>query len=309
MQDLLAALKAVAEPTRLRLLALCARGELTVSELTGILGQSQPRVSRHLKVLLEAGLLDRFREQNWVYYRVPLKGSGASRARQLLSLLPSGDPVMSLDWLRLDQVLADRLENLPVARSGDDEPGAHGVAGVDARILSALGGEPLGDLLDIGTGSGRMLRLLADRTDTAVGIDISRDMLLLARSNLRSAGMDHLTVRQGNMYQLKFANAAFHTVTVDQVLFQAEQPECVLAEAARVLKPGGRLLLVEYLTGQGGADSTDAPPQCPITESALAQWLERAGFIQEASERIAASPWPLVLTVSRRRHAADVAAA
>ncbi len=307
MQDLLAALKAVAEPTRLRLLALCARGELTVSELTGILGQSQPRVSRHLKVLLEAGLLDRFREQNWVYYRVPLKGSGARRARQLLTLLPKGDPVLSLDWLRLDQVLADRVANLPAAGTGD--AGAHGVAGVDGRILSALDDEPLGDLLDIGTGSGRMLRLLADRTETAVGIDISRDMLLLARSNLRSAGMDHLTVRQGNMYQLKFANASFHTVTVDQVLFQAEQPECVLAEAARVLKPGGRLLLVEFLTGHAGAGSTDAPSERPITEPALSEWLESAGFREEASERIPASPWPLVLAVSRRRRAAGVAAA
>ena len=308
MQAFLAALKAVAEPTRLRLLALCARGELTVSELTRILGQSQPRVSRHLKVLLDAGLLDRFREQNWVYYRAPLKNPGAGLARQLLALMPEGDPVLTLDGLRLDQLLSERVAALEPVSDESIQPGGS-LAVVDRRILGALGDEPVGDLLDIGTGSGRMLRLLADCTETAVGIDISRDMLLLARSNLRSAGMDHLTVRQGNMYQLKFANEAFHTVTVDQVLYQAEDPESVLAEAARVIKPGGRLLLVEFLTGQAEADPTGPATERSITEAALADWLAAAGFRQETSERIPANPWPLVLTVSRRRHAAGAAAA
>jgi ArsR family transcriptional regulator len=308
MQAILAALKAVAEPTRLRLLALCARGELTVSELTRILGQSQPRVSRHLKVLLDAGLLDRFREQNWVYYRVPLKDPGSSLARQLLALMPKGDPILTLDGLRLDQLLSERVAALESA-NGEAAERVNGLAVVDRRILGALGDEPVGDLLDIGTGSGRMLRLLADRTEMAVGIDISRDMLLLARSNLRSAGMDHLTVRQGNMYQLKFANEAFHTVTVDQVLFQAEDPESVLAEAARVIKPGGRLLLVEYLTGQADSPRPGRVSGRPITESGLSEWLAAAGFRQETSDRIPANPWPLVLMVSRRRHAAGAAAA
>lgn len=308
MQAILAALKAVAEPTRLRLLALCARGELTVSELTRILGQSQPRVSRHLKVLLDAGLLDRFREQNWVYYRVPLKDPGSSLARQLLALMPKGDPVLTLDGLRLDRLLSERVAALESVNGASIEAGS-GLAVVDRRILGALGDEPVGDLLDIGTGSGRMLRLLAERTEMAVGIDISRDMLLLARSNLRSAGMDHLTVRQGNMYQLKFANEAFHTVTVDQVLFQAEDPESVLAEAARVIKPGGRLLLVEYLTGQSDSPRPGRATGRPITEAVLSEWLAAAGFRQETSDRIPANPWPLVLMVSRRRHAAGAAAA
>jgi ubiquinone/menaquinone biosynthesis C-methylase UbiE/DNA-binding transcriptional ArsR family regulator len=294
MNRALEAFKAVAEPTRLRLLALCARGELTVSEVTEVLGQSQPRVSRHLKVLCGAGLLDRFREQNWVYYRIPLGGPGAEFARGLLRLLPGDDPLLRLDRERLERILAQRAQKLRSLGEAVPTP-----AGVDARIVDLMGGEALGDLLDIGTGTGRMLRLLGVSADTAVGIDISREMLVLARSNLYAAGLDHLSVRQGNMYQLRFADASFDTVTIDQVLYQAEQPAEVLREAARVLRPGGRLLLVEFLTGEGMRGA--APPgDAPITRMRLAEWCEAAGLRTEAAERLTARPWPLIVSVIRR---------
>jgi SAM-dependent methyltransferase len=294
MNRALEAFKAVAEPTRLRLLALCARGELTVSEVTEVLGQSQPRVSRHLKVLCGAGLLDRFREQNWVYYRIPLGGPGAEFARGLLRLLPGDDPLLRLDRERLERSLAQRAQKLRSLGEAVPTP-----AGVDARIVDLMGGEALGDLLDIGTGTGRMLRLLGVSADTAVGIDISREMLVLARSNLYAAGLDHLSVRQGNMYQLRFADASFDTVTIDQVLYQAEQPAEVLREAARVLRPGGRLLLVEFLTGEGMRGA--APPgDAPITRMRLAEWCEAAGLRTEAAERPTARPWPLIVSVIRR---------
>jgi SAM-dependent methyltransferase len=305
MEAELEALKAVAEPTRLRLLALCARGELSVTELTEVLGQSQPRVSRHLKVLCSAGLLDRFREQNWVYYRVPLGGPGAKLARGLLRLLPADDPLLRLDRERLERVLARRAEQLRGELAGSAAPAP---AGVDARIVDLMAGEALGELLDIGTGTGRMLRLLGVSAETAVGIDISREMLLLARSNLHAAGLEHLSVRQGNMYQLRFAEGSFDTVTIDQVLYQAEQPGEVLREAARVLRPGGRLLLVEFLTGDARAGAA-APGETPITAEALADWCRDAGLEPEAVERLAGQPWPLVISVVRRVGARRAAAA
>jgi ArsR family transcriptional regulator len=305
MKPMLEACKALADPSRLRLLALCARGELTVTELTEVLGQSQPRVSRHLKVLCGAGLLDRFREQNWVYYRVPLGGPGAELARALLRLVPAGDPVLRLDRERLDRVLARRAEQL---RGSALDPATPTPAGVDARIIDLMAGEHLGELLDIGTGTGRMLRLLGVNAESAVGIDISREMLVLARSNLHAAGLDHLSVRQGNMYQLRFADGSFDTVTIDQVLYRAEQPDEVLREAARVLRPGGRLLLVEYLTGEEAAPTSSATG-VPLDQERLATWCARAGLRQEIVERLQASPWPLLVSVIRRPGAQRVAAA
>lgn len=299
MKSALEAFKAIAEPSRLRLLALCARGELTVTEVTEVVGQSQPRVSRHLKVLCAAGLLDRFREQNWVYYRVPLGGRGAELARGLLRLLPQDDPVLRLDRERLERVLARRAEQVRGRELGDAVPTP---AGVDARIVDLMAGEALGDLLDIGTGTGRMLRLLGVGADTAVGIDISREMLVLARSNLHAAGLDHLSVRQGNMYQLRFADGSFDTVTIDQVLYQAEQPAEVLCEAARVLRPGGRLLLVEFLTGKAPAApaAAGANRDAQLTPTGLARWCEQAGLLPEAAEELTARPWPLIVSIARR---------
>ena len=179
MNRVLEAFKAVAEPSRLRLLALCARGELTVTEVTEVVGQSQPRVSRHLKVLCAAGLLDRFREQNWVYHRIPLGGPGAELARGLLRLLPAHDPLLRLDRERLERVLARRAEQVRGQAGSDAAPTP---AGVDARIGNLMAGEALGDLLDIGTGTGRMLRLLGVAADTAVGIDISTLDIVVLRS-------------------------------------------------------------------------------------------------------------------------------
>lgn len=305
MKHVLEAFKAVADPSRLRLLALCARGELTVTELTEVVGQSQPRVSRHLKVLCAAGLLDRFREQNWVYYRLPLGGAGAELARGLLRLLPEADSILRLDRERLERVLTRRAEQVRGQVLGESVPTP---AGVDARIVDLMGREALGDLLDIGTGTGRMLRLLGVTATTAVGVDISREMLVLARSNLHAAGLDHLSVRQGNMYQLRFGDESFDTVTIDQVLYRADQPIEVLREAARVLRPGGRLLLVEFLTGETPVEEA-APIENLLTGARLAHWCADAGLHPEATESLAARPWPLIVSIVRRPDAHRAAAA
>jgi SAM-dependent methyltransferase len=303
---LLEGLKAAAEPTRLRLLALCAAGELTVSEITQILGQSQPRVSRHLKVLRRAGLLQRYREQHWVYHRVPLQGAGAKVARSVLMLLSDEDPRLQLDRQRLEAVLDGRAETARrlIAEGRitlGDVSKIEDEASMDALILKALHGEELGELLDIGTGGARMLRLLGDQSSRAVGIDISRPMLMLARSNLHAAGLDHLMVRHGNMYQLRFSDDCFDTVTIDQVLFQAAEPGNVLGEAARVLRPGGRLLLVEFVTDEnmGLWESADEEISV-IDEEHLRGWLLDAGMKLEVSQRLPGHPFPVIMSLARK---------
>ncbi len=294
MQQLLVQLKAVAETTRLRLLAICARAELSVSEITEILGQSQPRVSRHLKLLCDAGLLDRYREQHWVLYRVAARGEGARAARQLLAMLPENCPELADDRERIRAVLSDRdqlvtriIATGPKQLEAVAEIGAHGEA-VDRAILDILGEFEPGDLLDIGTGSGRMLALLADKASHAVGIDISRDMLLVARSNLRAAGVKDVSVRQGDMYRLRYAPQSFDTVTMDLVLSHAEQPGRVVAEATRVLKPGGVLLVVDFFDEDAGLAS--GQPDA---------WLQDAGFETLARSAIRVGKHELGLWLAR----------
>ncbi len=314
LSGVLDGLKAAAERTRLRLLAVCAGTELTVSEIARIVGQSQPRVSRHLKLLCNAGLLIRYREQNWVFYRAPRTGAGAALVSSLLELLPQSDGQLDLDRRRLEEVLDERAAAarrlLAEGRLENETVRVADEATVDARILKALTAEEVGELLDIGTGGGRMLRLLGDRAHRAVGIDISRAMLMVARSNLHAAGLDHLLVRQGNMYQLRFPDCSFDTVTIDQVLYQAEAPSDVLREAARVLRPGGRLLLVEFVTE--AADNESAARRDDLTRidrTRLDLWLGEAGLVAEQWQRLAGKPYPVILSVARRQPADEEAAA
>lgn len=252
MELLLAALKAAAEPTRLRLLALCAHGELTVSELTQILGQSQPRVSRHLKMLCEAGLLDRFREGTWAFYRLSQRGASAELARTLVKAIPSEDPVAALDRERLEAIKRARTE--AAARYfGENAARWHEIRSlhvpereVEEALFRLLPETGIHDLVDVGTGTGRMLEIFGPRVAHAVGVDLSREMLAVARAKLEQAGLSHCLVRQGDMYQLPLPSAAFDVAIVHQVLHYAENPAEVLAEAARLLRPGGRLLIIDF---------------------------------------------------------------
>jgi len=252
MQVLLGALKAAAEPTRLRLLALCAHADLTVSDLTQILGQSQPRISRHLKLLSEAGLLDRMREGNWVYYRLAGRGTGAELGRSLVDAVPEDDAQINLDLARLEDIKRARAAKAEgyfrrnAARW--DEIRALYVAEekVEQVFLDLLSGTRVGELIDIGTGTGRILELLAPRAQHALGLDLSREMLAVARAKLDKAGLRNCELRQGDMYQLPLPPRSVDAVTVHQVLHFSETPAAAIAEAARVLKPGGRLLVADF---------------------------------------------------------------
>lgn len=252
--DLVRALKAAGEPSRLRMLALCRAGELTVGEITRILGQSQPRVSRHLKILCEAGLLERFREGHSVFYRVGASGSHAQLVGQLLAAIDADDATAGRDHAAHRQVLEDRVSRAGVDFERDRQwVGSDGSAADEGRIrwavLNLCAEAPLGRLLDIGTGSGRMLRLLGGRADEAVGLDISPRVLAGARGVVHGAGLSHCTLRHGDMYALPFAADEFDTVTFDEVLSEAERTAEALSEAARVLKPGSRMLIVDRVAG------------------------------------------------------------
>lgn len=252
MEEVLAGLRAVAEPTRLRLLALCAHGDLTVTELTQILGQSQPRVSRHLKLMVEAGLLERFREGSWAFYRLAENGAGAALARRVLDLLPGGNAVLDLDAERLEGIKRERA-SAAAAYFGANAGQWHSIrslhvdeAEVEAALAAIAAAAPVGDLLDIGTGTGRILEVLGPQVERGLGVDASREMLAVARANLERAGLRHCHVRQADMYQLPLAAASFDLVTIHQVLHFAERPAAVVAEAARVLRPGGRLAVIDF---------------------------------------------------------------
>lgn len=252
MPEILTSLKAAGETTRLRLLELCAQGELTVSELTRILGQSQPRVSRHLKLLCEAGLLDRAREGASVFYGVAQRGDGAHIARALLALLPQDDPLFVRDRQRLIAVAEERHQAAARyfgenAKKWDAVRSLYVDETEVERALLDLADVPEGaEMIDVGTGTGRMLGVLAPKARHAVGVDLSREMLAVARANLERWGLRNCVVRQADMYNLPFPPASFDIATIHQVLHFADRPADVVAETARVLKPGGQMLIVDF---------------------------------------------------------------
>lgn len=252
MDEVLAGLRAGAEETRLRLLALCARGELTVTDMVAILGLSQPRVSRHLKVMCDSGLLERVREGSWVFYRCARHGSGGAVARAIEALLPAEDPLLARDHGRHDDILRTRAEAAQAyfranAPQWDELRRLHAdEARVERALTDLLPPESVGTLLDVGTGTGRMLTLYAPHIREGLGVDMSREMLAVARANLDAAGASHCQARLGDLYHLPCEDASHDAVTVHQVLHYVERPAAALRECARVLTPGGRLLVVDF---------------------------------------------------------------
>ena len=247
MDALLAALRACAEPTRLRLLALAARGAFCVVELTDILGQSQPRLSRHLRLLCDAGVLERVREGSNVWFGLP---PDAGVVHDLLARIPDEDPVLAADRRAAARVLAERARaaSETFRRQGADWDETRALAlpaaSIEQAVVSSLPAEGIDRILDIGTGTGRMLELLAPRVKAGLGVDASRAMLALARARLAKPGLGHLSVRQADMYSLPVARR-FDLVLMHMVLHYAEDPRAALAEATRAMVPGGMLLVVD----------------------------------------------------------------
>jgi ubiquinone/menaquinone biosynthesis C-methylase UbiE len=247
-----AALKAMAEPTRLRLLVLLAAGELSVKDLTGILGQSQPRISRHLKLLAEAGLVERAPEGSWVYFRLAEGGQGGTLARLVLDAVDRADPVLARDRRRAEALREERERAAQAyfqAHAGEwDSIRALHVAEaeVEGAVVAALGPGPFGLLVDLGTGTGRMLELLRERYRRGLGIDLSPAMLAYARAKLERTELRHAQVRQGDIYDLPLPDQGANAAVMHQVLHFLSDPQRAVREAARVLAPGGRLLIVDF---------------------------------------------------------------
>jgi ubiquinone/menaquinone biosynthesis C-methylase UbiE/DNA-binding transcriptional ArsR family regulator len=308
MEHLLAALRAVAEPTRLRLVVLCARGELTVSELTQILGQSQPRVSRHLKLLCEAGLLDRFREGSWVFYRLSRSGTAAALARHLVEVCGEADPMITLDLQRLDAVKRQRAD-LASAYFRENAARWDRIRSlyVDEREVEAAlveiiaAGDPR-DLLDIGTGTGRMLEILAPRVERALGIDQSREMLAVARVNLEQAGLENGLVRLGDMYRLALPDASFDAVVIHQVLHYADRPAAAIAEAARVLRPNGILMIVDFAPHDlEFLRQEHAHRRLGFADAEIVEWFAAAGLDPALPHPLPGDPLTVVIWNAHRR--------
>ncbi|MGB5630762.1 MAG: metalloregulator ArsR/SmtB family transcription factor [Woeseiaceae bacterium] len=243
-EQLLNQFKALADPVRARLVVLCGVVECSVSELTQITGLSQPRVSQHLKQLIAENLLERFRDGHFVFYRVPLNDAGSSARRKLLALLPEDEPEFARDLEKLRKLRAGGEPGAVVAATGD-ERFLH-KALVDLTVAA-----PLGDLLDVGCGQGRILKLLATRAHRVVGVDVDSDLRRLARAELLLAGSPNCSLRQGDMYALPFADGEFDTIILDDVLPGADRPTAVIEEASRLLTAGGRVLLLATVGADG----------------------------------------------------------
>ncbi|HWL70348.1 MAG TPA: metalloregulator ArsR/SmtB family transcription factor [Geminicoccus sp.] len=307
LAQLLDGLAAAADPSRLRLLAICAQGEWTVSELVQVLGQSQPRISRHLKILAEAGLLDRFREGSWVFYRRAQDGDGARLARSICRLLPAEDGVLQLDRRRLEVVRAARRRAAEAwfdhhAKAWDEERelGPAETAAIEQALTHLFEGVSTPSLLDIGTGTGRVLQLLASRIGYGLGVDVAQDMLKIARANLDRREARNCQVRHGDMYQLPLPDASFSAVTFHQVLHFADDPFAALAEARRVLAPGGRIVVID-LARHEREDLREARQhrRLGFTDPEMTGWLEELGLQVEPSVQVPGGDLTVVLWSAR----------
>jgi ubiquinone/menaquinone biosynthesis C-methylase UbiE/DNA-binding transcriptional ArsR family regulator len=283
--ELSAMLKAAGEETRLRLLALLAEAELTVTELTEILRQSQPRISRHLRLLAESGLVVRFREGSWAFFRLAEHGDKAELARMLAAQLDPDDPAVTRDRERLAEVRAARATAAQAyfrahAAEWDRIRRLHAAdAAVEAEIAAALADRPFRSLLDLGTGTGRMLELLGPGLERGLGIDLSIDMLALARARLDRAGLRQCSVRQGDIYNLALPRDSFDVVIVHQVLHYLDDGARALREAARVLRPQGRLLVIDFAPHElEFLREEHAHRRLGFAQETIAQWLEQAGL-------------------------------
>ena len=308
--------QALADPTRLRIVALLRIMELSVGELAQILGQSQPRVSRHLKILADAGVLERRKEGSWVFLTL----ADSERIEPMFGLIDgwsddSTQALFAFDAARTESIRADRAEAANRYFAGhaevwDQIRSLHAAeTEVERAIDEALGESPLGRLVDVGTGTGRMIELFGPRASQAVGIDRSSEMLRLARVKLEAAGIAS-SLRQGDMYALPLADGSADTIVIHQVLHYAHSPASAIVEAARVLAPGGILLVVDFAAhDREELRLTDAHIRLGFDDEVMAGWFAAAGLTVDRIEHLQGGEltvtlWRGIKAAQRQRRAA-----
>ena len=300
--QLAALFQALADPTRLRILALLRAMELSVGELAQLLGQSQPRVSRHVRILSDSALVGRRKEGSWVYLQL----ADAERAERLFELYrgldSEAEQLFNSDAARLDAVRADRAEAArryfeAHAATWDSIRSLHiADCEIERAIAGLLADRPLGTLLDIGTGTGRMLELFAPEAKNAIGIDRSSEMLRLARVKLEEAGISSASLRQGDMYALPLGDQCVDSIILHQVLHYAQQPGAAIAEAARVLAPGGRLLVIDFAQhDRAELKEQDAHLRLGFADDAMRGWFAAAGVDLDRIERLGGGELTVIL--------------
>lgn len=305
----LAALKAVAEATRLRILLLLATAELTVKDFTQVLGQSQPRISRHLKLLHEAGLIERHREGSWVYYRLGDVAAGNGLGRRIIGAFDPDEPLFRRDRDRLQSLTAERAANAQryFERNAADWDRLRSLyveeAVVEGAMRAALGDQEVDLLVDLGTGTGRILELFRDVYGRGLGIDINQAMLSYARTKLEGHSYSGVQVRQGDIYNLPLEDAAADVVVMHQVLHHLSDPAAAIGEAARALRPDGKVLIVDFAPHDLDYLREEyAHERLGFSNGQVGQWLQDAGLElvthdalapsgERASERLTVSLW------------------
>lgn len=256
MEQLIKALKAAGEPTRLRILAALSQYELTVTELVRLLGQSQPRVSRHLKLLLEAGLVSRFQEGSWVFQRLDENSSAAAVAQKLIGLIDFSDTTIQQDSQRLLKIKAQnaKLATNYFSENAGDWDQIRTMVGSDTNVekamLEIIKNKTFSNMIDMGTGTGRVVEIFAPFVKSATGYDSSQEMLKLARANLEQAGLVHCQARLGDITDLPTKSASADLITIHQVLHYLDSPFAVIEEAARILTPKGTILIIDFAKHQ-----------------------------------------------------------
>ncbi len=284
-------LKAVAESSRFRILALLSSSGLTVSDFTIILGQSQPRVSRHLKLLLEAGLIQRHQEGSWAYFHLRDDAFMQSLIAKLVSHVGAEDQVLLRDRERLMRIKEERRAIAADyfrrnAQRWDELRSLHvPEAAVEKALRRIVGNAPFQTMLDLGTGTGRLLEIFAPQFVRGVGVDMSRDMLAIARANFDKANLTNVQVRQGDIYAPPVERESFDLITIHQVLHYLDDPARAIAEAARLLRPGGRLAIVDFAPhGLEFLRDKHAHVRFGFSDQQITGWLKDAGLEPEANE-------------------------